>query len=149
MAIAELLVQSTEVEVEAGGLRWKVRAIDNVAFVECGFGVLAAVADKRAPKADEAAPEGLSPQRMKEVRALAVRRQRMVIAGTVAVARPGGDWEPIHLVEAGKPEDPTQNRMAVTRLPPVVFAVLADTISSLSSKEGLASTRLLSFLGGT
>jgi len=72
----------------------------------------------------------------------------VVMAGVIAARKPGGAWEPIHLVSGNRPSDPARGIMNLRLLPPGAEEIIATAVMALADEGGWAAA-VAKFRGGS
>lgn len=171
MGALDIIARASIGEVEAGGVRWQIRAIRSEMVRDLRYHLLhvripsaedmmeeASIATR--PEAEQAAAkaemqmrrarEALTPERMADAQ---TRDEQIVSAGVVAVWRDDGDagaWEPVIITAAGTPPAPDAQppTMPADALPASIIGALSVAIWSLSTDGGDAAARIRNFRGG-
>lgn len=172
MGALDIIARASLGEVEAGGIRWQIRAIRSEMVRDLRYHLLhvripsaedmmeeASIATR--PEADQAAAkaemqirrarEALTPERMADA---ATRDEQIVSAGVIAVWRAdegeAGAWEPVTITAAGTVANPSTQppTMPADALPASIIGVLSTAIWALSTDGGDAAARIRSFRGG-
>lgn len=133
-SIGEQLVRQAAVEVESGGLTWRVRPITTAALLEVGKPFLLAARRQGATNAEDA-----SSWLSADPKALADGVQLIeaaAAAGTIQVRVSDGEWEDCRLVLSGA-GDPARNIVPLWSLPAGTVPLLGRTALELAlGKEG-------------
>ena len=125
-------------EVEAGGLRFRVRSVVSRDLVDAGYGLLLAASGVQKSTPD---PSKIIEALRRDAEYLA----GLCIAGVVAIATPGDEWETWTLVATHADEDLAASKMWLGTLPAgCAEAIAAAALKHSGGGEGAAA--LLSFL---
>lgn len=149
-SIAQALAQASTLDVEAGGLHWRVRRLASADLVEAGSSVLLGARRGPGPRDEQAvaAAEALLADPTK-VRDGLRFFDAVAAAGVVAASADGGTtWQDLRLVLDFRAHAPASNTVHVSSLLPGVAATLAQAILDLSRDGGAAGERLAGFLRG-
>lgn len=160
--LLEAIEQSTEKEIEAGGMLWRVKKIASSDLARVGHAALAlsqalsgnTKAKKgKAAKTDEA--EGLADfaatmakQPVDRLETMARLKDAVVAAGLIAVGSPHDNhWEAVQAVLERDKADAKQGRLWVGSIPSEIADRLFEAVMDVSTESGEVLARLASFRG--
>lgn len=162
--LLEAIEQSTEKEIEAGGMLWRVKKIASADLARVGHAALALSqvlgGDKKtkakkgkAAKKDEA--EGLedfvatmAKQPVDSLATMARLKDSVVAAGLIAVGSPQDNhWESVQAVLDRDKADAKAGRLWVGSIPSEISDRLFEAVMDVSTESGEVLARIASFRG--
>jgi hypothetical protein len=162
--LLEAIEQSTEKEIEAGGMLWRVKKIASSDLARVGHAALALSqalsGDKKTkPKKGKAAKKdesdgmedfvaSMAKQPVDRLATMARLKDSVVAAGLIAVGSPqDGHWESVQAVLDRDKADAKEGRLWVGSIPSEISDRLFEAVMDVSTESGEVLARIASFRG--